>query len=77
MNSEQTNNEENPNQKPKPHPAYLNRRAQADRLGLSVSTIDRWVKKQIIPAIKHGQTVIFCPEDVDAALRHQGGQGHE
>ncbi len=46
-----------------------NRQQTAERLGVTVRTIDNYVKSGIIPHFKIGGAVRFDPEQVDASLQ--------
>lgn len=52
----------------KPTPSYLTRTEVAERLKVSESTIDRWVKERQLKAYYIGNKVYFLYEDIEQAL---------
>jgi excisionase family DNA binding protein len=49
-------------------PGYLRAQAVADRLGVTVRTVRRWIADKTIPSIKVGGTRFIAEEDLARAL---------
>jgi len=50
-------------------PEYLTRKQVSELLGVSLVTLDNWVKRGMIPALRIGYRVRFKKEDVQKALK--------
>jgi excisionase family DNA binding protein len=50
----------------------------ADRLRLKVSTVHRWKRRGLIPAVEITPKVVrFCPADVLAAIKQRKAAAHD
>lgn len=50
-------------------PEILSRKEVAELLGITLVTLDNWVKRSLIPASRIGSRVLFKREDVYKALK--------
>ena len=48
---------------------YLRKKEQAEKLGISLRTLEWWQEAKLVPFIKIGKVILFDPEAVDKALR--------
>lgn len=56
--------------------AAITKQQLAERLGVSVRTVEQWMHRRIIPYIKPGKAVRFFWPDVQQALRRNFGVGY-
>lgn len=62
-----------------PHEALdglLNKRQIAERVGVSMRTVEFWMAKRLIPYVKIRKTVRFCWPDVEDAIKRNFGVGY-
>ena len=54
----------------------LNKQQLAERLNVSIRTLENWMEQRLIPYVKPTRTVRFFWRDVDQALRRNFGVGY-
>lgn len=52
-------------------PEFLTCRQLADKLDVSTKTIQRWVRRRVIPVIKIGRKIFFDWDDISKSLKKQ------
>jgi excisionase family DNA binding protein len=62
--------------KPEGHDFVLTKTQLAERLNISIRTLENWMEQRLIPYVKPTRSVRFIWQDVEQALRRNFGVGY-